>query len=235
MPTKREKSSLLLFLKEPRLGRVKTRIAAVLGQQAALELYKCFVLDELDMIDITGLECYVCVHPPESVTAVAAWLDGKRRFLPQHGTDLGERMAQAFRAIFAEGSERGVLIGSDLPDLPAQILHEAMASLEREDAVIGPARDGGYYLIGFRRERFAPEVFRGMAWGGPDILERTRELLRRSELSVHILPGWQDADTVDDLHDLLARNRATPIAAKRTVRFLETLVSETPVTEEPDA
>lgn len=218
-------SPLLLFLKAPRPGRVKSRLAVSLGEANALILYRAFVEDLLETIDGTRMPCRIFVHPPDAIPAVAAWL-GERSYLPQEGADLGERMLNAFRAIFAEGCSRAVLIGSDLPDLPAGLLLDAFAGLDRSDAVIGPAQDGGYYLVGFRRESFDPEIFQGTSWGGPDVFDRTMTHFRKSRSSVHILPPWRDMDTAEDLRDLVTRGRTTAFAARRTMQAAEAAGAE---------
>jgi hypothetical protein len=214
-------STVLFFLKQPVSGQVKSRLAAVLGGENALRLYRAFVEDMLATIDGAGLAHRVCVHPPAAIPAVASWLGHHRRYLSQEGEDLGERMANAFRGIFAEGISRAVLIGSDLPDLPAHLLTEALDVLGRHDAVIGPARDGGYYLIGFRRETFLPDAFPGIAWGGADVFEHTMERFRASGAGVHVLPTWNDVDTIEDLRDLVQRSRGAVSAAHRTVRVIQ--------------
>jgi rSAM/selenodomain-associated transferase 1 len=162
---------------------------------------------------------------------MSAWLGSDRTYHPQEGADLGERMERAFRAIFAATVERAVLIGSDLPDLPAGILHEAMDALKQHDAVIGPAQDGGYYLIGFRKSGFLPEIFRGIIWSRPDVFDRTRQIFRRANTMVHLLPPWQDVDTIEDLRDLMRRNVCTAFAGCRTMRYLETIRDRLSVTE----
>lgn len=216
-------SVILLFVKQPAAGQVKSRIGAVLGKDRALELYRNFVLDSLETVERTGIPFRVCIHPPDALPAASSWLGERRTYLPQTGTDLGMRMEQAFRAIFAEGVERAVLIGSDLPDLPVERLHEALRALETNDAVIGPARDGGYYLIGFRRDGLLPDIFRGITWGGPGVFERTMEVFRQAGTTVHVLPPWQDADTIQDLRDLIKRNEGTAFASSRTMRYLGTI------------
>ncbi|HWR72792.1 MAG TPA: TIGR04282 family arsenosugar biosynthesis glycosyltransferase, partial [Nitrospirota bacterium] len=133
-------SPILLFIKAPVKGRVKSRLASVLGEDAALELYRSFTLDILDTIDKTGHPCTIFFYPPDSGEAVTAWLGPGRTCLPQEGGDLGLRMANAFATIFNRGASRAILIGSDLPDLPADLLTKAIRSLDDHDAVIGTAR-----------------------------------------------------------------------------------------------
>ena len=216
-------SVILLFVKQPSPGQVKSRIGAVLGSDRALELYRNFVLDCLETVERTGIPFRVCVHPPDAIPEMVAWLGSDRACLHQEGGDLGQRTEQAFLAIFAQGADRAILIGSDLPDLPIEILHQAMDALDRHDAVIGPARDGGYYLIGLRRGDFLPEVFRGISWGGPGVFEQTMEVFRQAGTKVHVLPPWQDVDTVEDVRDLMRRNAQTAFSAGRTMHYLQTI------------
>ena len=105
---------ILLFIKAPLSGQVKSRLAAVLGQDAALELYRNFVLDILASIEKSGVPCIICYHPPDSGEIVMNWLGGHLQCLPQEGRDLGERMERAFRRAFSEGASRAVLVGSDI-------------------------------------------------------------------------------------------------------------------------
>ncbi len=227
-------SVILIFVRQPAPGRVKSRIAAALGEDAALELYRALVLDTLAACDGTGIASRVFVHPPDAVPAVARWLGGRRTCLPQEGAELGERMENAFRGIFAEGAERAVLIGSDLPDLPGELLTEALHALARNDAVIGPARDGGYYLIGFRRGGFIPEIFRNMSWGRSDVFTRTMQVLEQADVPVHLLPPWRDVDTIEDLRDLMDRSSGAPFAQSRTMQHLGTIRDRLSRREERD-
>jgi len=213
-------SPILLFVKAPIKGQVKSRLAAGLGDEAALELYKTFVSDILDTIEKTANPSTIFFHPPEARDAVANWLGPERDYLPQEGHDLGLRMANAFATIFSMGSSRAVLIGSDIPDLPESILREAFRSLDDHDAVLGPARDGGYYLIGFRRDTFVPDVFRGIEWSTDRVFAETRLKLEQAKRSIHLLPEWRDVDTPEDLRELKDRNKWTPFAKSRTMKYL---------------
>jgi uncharacterized protein len=212
--------SLLLFVRHPAPGEVKSRISASIGTDHATELYRRFVSDMLDTARTAGYPVTVMVTPGDRLDDVRHWLGADLRYLAQNGAGLGERMENAFRAIFSEGAPRAVLIGSDIPDLPGDVLHESMIALAGNDAVIGPARDGGYYLIGFRNERFLPEIFEGIRWSSSDVFDRTMEIFKRKNASVHVLPAWQDVDTVDDLRDLMQRSRSTTFGASRTMQYL---------------
>jgi hypothetical protein len=211
---------ILLFLKAPARGAVKSRLAAVLGEDAALELYRNFVLDMLETIDRSGLPCRICYHPPDAGERVAGWLGRHRSYLAQTGDDVGERMEQAFRRAFAEGISRAVLVGSDIPDLPPAFLADAFGSLATSDAAIGPARDGGYYLIGFRRDRFFPAIFHGMPWSSDSVFMRTMRTFDQAGCRVQVLPAWRDVDTILDLKDLATRRHDPGSGATRTMLYL---------------
>jgi len=211
---------IILFVKVPARSQVKTRLAAALGEEAALELYQRFVQDILDTLEQTGIPVMICYYPPDNRNAVAGWLGPEQQYLPQEGRDVGERMENAFRQAFNRGFSRVVLIGSDIPDLPAPLIKEALAALPMHDAVIGPARDGGYYLVGFRNDTFFPGVFSGIAWSTGTVFRSTMQAFEKAGQRVHELPLWQDVDTIEDLKDLAARSRRSAFSSSRTMSFL---------------
>ena len=217
---------ILLFVKAPLRGQVKSRLAAVLGQDVALALYRNFVLDILTSIETSGVPCKICYHPPDSGETVKNWLGVHRQYVPQEGNDLGERMERAFRRAFSEGASRVVLIGSDIPDLPPALLQDAIGRLDRTGAVIGPAKDGGYYLIGFRSDAFFPEIFRGQEWSTNTVLSTTLQIFLQERREVYVLPSWQDVDTIEDLKDLMRRNRNGSFSDSRTMHYLSSQKSK---------
>ena len=156
-------SCVLLFVKLPVKGRVKTRLAADIGPEAALRLYESFVLDTLGMLEGLKQPVRICFDPAGTEAQCKRWLGKHYSYVAQVGRDLGQRMKNAFIHSFDEGFEKVVLIGSDIPDLPGSFLHEALEALESSEAVIGPSNDGGYYLIGFSQEAFLPVAFDGIA------------------------------------------------------------------------
>ena len=145
---------------------------------------------------------YICFFPKNTQKPIKNWLGREHRYIPQNGKDLGERMRNGFINGFAMGYRRVVLIGSDIPDLPMKYIEEAFKSLKEMDAVIGPAFDGGYYLIGFNQSTFSPQVFEGMAWGTENVFDETMKKLKRFRRAVHTLPYQRDIDTVEDLRNL---------------------------------
>ena len=159
---KSPKNCILFFVKYPEAGLVKTRLSAELNETMAVELYRTFVLDLLSMLGKFATPFQICFFPENSLEKFMGWLGDKYAYMPQHGEDLGQRMENSLAEAFAQGFNRAIIIGSDSPDLPEELIHEAFSSLEIHDAVIGPSVDGGYYLIGFRNDAFLPEAFEGI-------------------------------------------------------------------------
>ncbi len=204
-----ERSSIILFVKLPGKAGVKSRLARVIGKAPALDLYRAFVFDIVGTLVSVGAPLDVYYYPPLPEENAAEWLGTALTCVPQRGMDLGERMENALADSFAKGADKVVLIGSDIPDLPASLVREALSSLGVHDAVIGPARDGGYYLIGFRKSTFLRDIFRGISWSTDSVFRGTMKILEKAGRRVYILPEWKDVDTMDDLRSLFLRNRDT--------------------------
>jgi len=215
-----DKPIVLLFIKAPVKGQVKSRLAADIGEEAALGLYENFVLDSIETAEKSAYPFRICFYPAESEGLVAAWLGPQYPYLAQEGNDLGLRMGNAFRRIFSEGFTSALLIGSDIPDLPPAMIRSAFESLKKNDVVIGPAADGGYYLIGFNSKSFLSSIFQGIAWGANTVFQKTLDLLKGASLRVHIAPEWKDVDTLDDLRALYERKRDTAFDKSRTMTYL---------------
>jgi uncharacterized protein len=196
---------VLLFAKYPTPGLVKTRLARAIGAENAAALARCFLLDEIRTLREFGMPLTICHDPEHSGTAFLELAGGGCSLVPQRGEDIGRRMANAFSDAFEMGAAHALLVGSDLPDLPLMILEEAAAALRSSKAVIGPARDGGYYLIGFGRENFLPQAFWGIPWSTPGVLDATLARFEMHGAPPHLLPLWSDMDTLEDLADFAAR------------------------------
>lgn len=218
--SKAERQCILVFLKYPEIGRVKTRLSADIGDFHSAGLYRCFVLDLLSSIKKLRIDLVLYVYPDNSIDKFVAWLGSEYVFAPQQGDDLGQRMRNGFVDTFSSGYERAVLIGSDIPDLPLGIIHEAFEALGRRDAVIGPAGDGGYYLIGFRGDTFLSEVFEGMQWGTDRVFSETVSVLRRFGVALHMLPEWHDVDRLDDLFSLVERSKGSDFRFSKTMSYI---------------
>lgn len=215
-----DKRCILFFVKYPEKGVVKKRLAEEIGADAAVALYKNFVLDLLASVKGLSIPLRVCFYPEDHSEKFSLWLGAQYHFIPQKGRDLGERMKNAFSQAFEHGFRKVILIGSDIPDLPMYIIDEAFLSLDTSDIVIGPACDGGYYLIGFRSDRFLPETFEGITWGKHTVLKETLEILRLKGKKVHSLPEWRDVDTLSDLKDLQKRNQNTFFSHSGTMAYI---------------
>ncbi len=217
------RSSLLLFVRCPKMGKVKSRLAAALGEGTALDLYESFVFDLISRLGGRSHPLLIVFDPPDAEEEVRNWLGRGYVYIPQAGNNLGERMENAFVRSFAEGIEKAILIGSDIPDLTNHIISEAFGSLDTHEAVIGPATDGGYYLIGFQRGTFLPEIFHGITWSTGSVFAETMKVLEEYGYGTHILPEWRDVDTLEDLGALFLRNRDTEFRESRTISFIDTI------------
>ena len=195
-----EPATLLVFVRAPRRGSVKTRLAAEVGADAALAVYRRLAehtVAAAATLAREGVSLRIHHTPADAAAEVRAWLGEGPLYLPQAAGGLGERMAAAFRAAFASGARRAVIVGSDLPALSPDLLRRALAALERRDAVVGPARDGGYYLLGLTRMR--EELFEGIEWSTPSVLPATLSRLRRAGVEPVLLEELADVDRAADL------------------------------------
>lgn len=192
-------AAILVFVRAPERGRVKTRLAASIGDDAALRIYRRLAEHVLGEVRTLSHLARIRVHytPAPAGDAVAGWLGAGPEYLPQRGATLGARMERAFHQAFTDGFERVVIVGSDLPGLTARHLQEALALLDAHPAVIGPARDGGYWLLGLRRP--APELFRDVPWSTATVFPETMRRLRALGLRPALLPELADVDEPADL------------------------------------
>jgi uncharacterized protein len=191
-------SALVVFLKHPRPGGVKTRLAAAIGPEAAAGLYRALAEQVLEATTPSAgdYERLVFFDPPESLPQMRDWLPGLR-LMAQSGEDLGARMAGAFARAFARGARRVAIVGTDAPGVSRATVREALSALDAADVVIGPADDGGYYLIALGAPR--PELFADIEWSTPSVADVTQARAQAAGLAVHWLPRRRDIDTLDDL------------------------------------
>ncbi|HEU0079716.1 MAG TPA: TIGR04282 family arsenosugar biosynthesis glycosyltransferase [Longimicrobiaceae bacterium] len=189
--------AVLVFVRAPQAGRVKTRLAAAIGEAAALRVYVRLAEHAVAQARESGAALRVHFTPADAGEAVRAWLGAGAAYLPQAEGDLGERMRSAFEAAFAAGFRRVVVVGSDLPELTAALLRRALDLLDGHDAVLGPARDGGYWLLGLRRP--VPEAFAGIAWSTAGVLDRTVARLRAEGIEPALLEPLGDVAEAADL------------------------------------
>jgi len=215
----RNDSCILVFIKLPETGNVKSRLARDLNEKTVLRIYKNFVIDLLNTLKKGEYQYIIAFSPHDAGEQITKWLGKRQLYIPQRGSDLGERMMNAFRAAFSKGFSNTILIGSDIPDLSYTLIDQALR-LKDHEAVIGPSYDGGYYLIGFRRDSFLPQIFEGIPWGTSTVFEQTMEIFHKNGYKVHTLPVLRDVDTIDDLRDLFDRNRNTEFFSSETMAYL---------------
>jgi uncharacterized protein len=191
-------SALVVFLKDPRPGGVKTRLAAAIGAEAAAALYRALAEEVLEATTpaVGDYERLVFFDPPESLPQMRDWLPGVR-LMAQSGRDLGARMADAFARAFARGARRVAIVGTDAPGVSRATVREAFSALDVADVVMGPADDGGYYLIGLRAP--FPGLFSGVLWSTPSVREQSLARAAAAGLSVRELARLRDVDTLEDV------------------------------------
>lgn len=200
------KPCILVFIKAPSPGQVKTRLGKFIGNREAAQLYQYFVEDILTTIDALGVDSLIFFTPTDSLSMLQSWLGFHRTYIPQQGDSLGDRMAHAFRASFDLGYQQVLIVGSDSPDLPNSYLLEGLEALQKGNAIVGPSEDGGYYTLGFTPITFCSEVFQDMPWSTSQVYPLTLEKLKHNALSIQILPTWSDIDTLDDLWEFHNRH-----------------------------
>ncbi len=191
---KAEKNLLIIFTRNPEPGKVKKRLAADIGDRAALEVYK-MLLERTARIT-RNLPFEKIVYYSEAVEQEDCWENAIFQKRAQKGADLGERMENAFRENFDDGYSHIAIIGSDIYELQQQDIWEAFRALEQNDAVLGPAPDGGYYLLGMNSLNSA--VFKNKAWSTDRVLQDTLEDLKNKKIKM--LQARNDIDFVKDLN-----------------------------------
>jgi rSAM/selenodomain-associated transferase 1 len=215
------RTAVAIMAKAPRPGEVKTRLAAALGATQAADLYRCFLLDGIEQVRALEAASLVIAYAPADGRGEVERLAPGFTPVPQEGADLGARLANLFERLLANGHEAALVVGSDLPTLPAAFLRQALALVGTPgvDVVLGPSEDGGYYLIGLRV--LHRSLFEGIAWSTPAVLAGTIERAEAAGLRTACLPPWFDVDTPEDLERLKASLAETEGPEPRhTRRFL---------------
>ncbi|MCM4163837.1 MULTISPECIES: TIGR04282 family arsenosugar biosynthesis glycosyltransferase [unclassified Arenibacter] len=190
------KDLLIIFTRNPELGKCKTRLAATVGNEIALNIYQ-FLLEHTKNIT-KGLVVGKWVFYSDEIWENDIWEQPIYEKKIQSGKDLGERMANAFKDGFNAGHEKIIIIGSDMYDLNESDLMEAFKILDQHDYVIGPAIDGGYYLLGMKV--LNPALFKNKSWGADTVLEATLEDLKGKNYG--LLAPKNDIDYFEDIKDI---------------------------------
>lgn len=228
-------AALVIFAKAPIPGQVKTRLSPALTEDEAATLHGSFVLDMLERSRAAATKFKLPIDrflacAPSSSHVFFRIMEARHgvTLLDQQGVDLGARMHHALAGLFAQGYRRICLVGTDVPSLPLTHYRDAVEALTRHDLVIGPANDGGYYLIGLTQPR--PELFADIPWSTDRVMALTRQKAIAAGLKTALLPAWSDVDTIDDLHALIdesiadkKRPKQERVFSMRTAGTLELL------------
>lgn len=228
-------AALVIFAKAPIPGQVKTRLCPALTEDEAATLHGSFVLDTLERTKAAVTKFKLPVDrylacAPSSTHVFFRIMEARHgvTLLDQEGDDLGMRMRLAFDTLFRRGYRQVYLVGTDVPSLPLTHYRDAVEALTRHDLVLGPAQDGGYYLIGMTTPH--PTLFENIPWSTDQVLPLTQQKAKAAGLNLALLPVWNDVDTIEDLHALIedcAADKARPkqerVYSTRTAGALELL------------
>lgn len=206
----KEKELLIIFTKVPQLGKAKTRLAADLGDEQALEVYED-LLSHTRRITLPLPQDKIVYYTPY-IDSDDQWDTRYFQKALQPGGDLGERMRYAFAQGFAQGYTRICIIGTDCLDLTTEHLNQAFEALREYDTVLGPSQDGGYYLLGMNQ--LYPELFANKSWSTESVADDTRQDIKQQNLSLKELPVLNDIDTIDDL-------KQSPLGSKYVSKIVE--------------
>jgi uncharacterized protein len=188
-------TALVIFVRNPISGQVKTRLAKDIGDERALEIYQQLLQHTLEITRSLSFRKFI--YYADEVSDYDLWSVPGYTKRKQNGNDLGERMLNSFKELFDQGFTQIIIIGSDCLQLKMETLEEALALLESNNAVIGPARDGGYYLLGLTK--FYPELFINKPWSTDKVFAKTIEDFIDLGISYAFLEELSDIDTVADL------------------------------------
>lgn len=210
-------AALVVFAKAPIPGQVKTRLCPPLTPDEAATLHGSFVLDTLERTKTAvarlklPFDRYLACAPSSALVFFKIMEERQGvRLLDQVGDDLGVRMHHVCETLFERGYRRVLIVGTDVPTLPLDHYKQALALLESHDLVLGPALDGGYYLIGLKRP--VPDLFTGIPWSTDQVFRLTEKKAAELGLKTALIPTWRDVDTIDDVQALI---EASTLDAKK--------------------
>lgn len=239
---KKHSTALVVMLKAPVAGQVKTRLVPPLSPKDAARLYRCFIQDTFNRISVlTDIDIIAAYTPRNLAKKIKNLLPTKSIILPQKGKDLGERLTNVFSHLFSHGYKKVAIIGTDSPDLPIEYIEKSFSLLNKKTTlVLGPTEDGGYYLIAMSNllspmgtdlksvpkkggmGGFAGEIFQDITWSANTVFEKTIEKAKRAGLKTAVLPKWYDVDDIESLMVLRKNIKDTPFAAK-TNKLIENI------------
>jgi hypothetical protein len=213
--------SLIIFLRHPKNGQVKTRLAKKTSQDFATKFYKSCAEHIIQTTKkVSSINRFVFYSDQSQKKDVISWLGDKFIFIPQDGDNLGSRMKNAFNYVFNIRAQKTIIIGTDIPELNKELLKDAFSYLDKNDVVIGPSKDGGYYLLGIKK--MYPELFDGIEYSTSSVLSETIVRVKDAELSYHLLPVLSDVDTKEDLIDWMNSSSNTSLKKEINLAYKST-------------
>ena len=193
------KKALIIFVKAPLPGTVKTRLQKDLGRDETVRVYKSFITEITSQYaGMRGFDRLLGCAPAKDHEFLKEIAEkNKMKTFDQRGSDLGKKIVNAFKDYFKKGYTRVILIGSDSPTIPKEFIRKAFRALEKNDFVVGPCCDGGMYLVGARK-KIESRLFQNIPWDTSDVLNMVLEKLYRYRIQFSMLPFWYDVDNIDD-------------------------------------
>lgn len=217
-------NALVVFVKAPTPGSVKTRLCPPVPPERAAALYRAFAQDTFDHAGRVSSARTIVAYEPDARFPDLSWLSNpSAEAFQQVGATLGERLALAFESCLRDHS-KAVIIGSDAPHIPPSVYADAFEELDRADLVLGPSADGGYYLVGLTRPE--PRLFHDIPWSTDGVLLATRQRARELGVSTRLLSEQFDVDAFGDLKRLARMLMEGQASAPRTKEAIETLIDQ---------
>ncbi|GAB3001467.1 TIGR04282 family arsenosugar biosynthesis glycosyltransferase [uncultured Cyclobacterium sp.] len=192
------KKAIIVFQKFPSPGKVKTRLAATIGNEKAVYIYS-YLLNYTHKI-LSSIKADVLIFHEGQIDK-QQYAEDNYSFYPQCGKDLGQKMSNAFDQTFEQGYDQIIIIGTDCLELRSRHIEEAFACLKNNDLILGPAEDGGYYLIGLNKND--GQLFENIVWSSDSVFANTMAIATEKQLKVHLLECLNDIDEYSDLNDQL--------------------------------
>jgi rSAM/selenodomain-associated transferase 1 len=200
MSLENKDTAIIVFTRFPVEGKVKTRLAKNMGNKFAVSFYKeCaeHTFKELLKVEELGSELFLFCSEEKEIEQVMEWAGSNFNYYSQQGSDLGIKMYNAFTTVFKKGYKKAIIVGTDTPDVSMNIVKNAISVLDKYSVVIGPANDGGYYLLGYKSKLM--DLFSGIEWSTDTVFDNTIEKLNNSKMNYFVLDELTDIDTLKDL------------------------------------
>jgi rSAM/selenodomain-associated transferase 1 len=223
--------AVVIMAKEPKVGKVKTRLVPPLTAESAAELYLNFLLDKIEQVKIIeNVQPYFAFYPESGEGFFQSIAPDNFKLIEQKGKDLGERLDNISSELIDMGYSKVVLMDSDTPNLSIQIVIDGLRILDESDVVLGPCEDGGYYLIGIKSK--ASELFQNIPWSSEEVTRETITKAEKMGLKITLLESWYDVDTIDEVMRLrddlreAEKNAPNKFAGENTYLYLKEILSD---------